>query len=110
MEVYDYDADREHSPRRSSLTTGSTNARPERTPLLPRRLYEARDFYLACYLRCVGRQLAGVRREGTHCVFILVDHDTRPDAVIAYYQHKAEVPALSLVAIIKEMKALLHNT
>ena len=42
-----------------------------------RDAFETRDFYLACFLRCSGYDLIGLRAEGQRKVFVFGD---RPDA------------------------------
>ena len=35
--------------------------------------FETRDFYLACFLRCSGYELQGLRAEGPRKVFVFRD-------------------------------------
>lgn len=39
----------------------------------PTEVFETTDFYLACYLRCDGFRLAGIRRVGTRSIFQFKD-------------------------------------
>ncbi len=71
--------------------------------------FETRDFYLACFLRCVGYELLDLRPEGRRRVFVLRDTDARRGDVIAFYGDGASVQPLALSTTIKDMKALLHN-
>lgn len=71
--------------------------------------FETRDFYLACFLRCAGYDLTGLRPEGRRKVFVFRDRPTRRDDVLAFYSQGAAVPLLAFSATIKDMKALLHN-
>ena len=72
-------------------------------------MFETRDFYLACFLRCAGYDLVGLRAEGRRKVFIFRDRATRRDDVLAFYGRGAAVPPLAFSTIIRNMKALLHN-
>jgi hypothetical protein len=71
--------------------------------------FETRDFYLACFLRCTGYDLVGLRAEGRRKVFVFHDRPTRHDDVLAFYGHGAAVAPLAFSATIRDMKALLHN-
>jgi hypothetical protein len=71
--------------------------------------FETRDFYLACFLRCTGYELVGLRPEGQRKVFVFRDRPTRRDDVLAFYGDGAAVPPLAFSSTIKDMKALLHN-
>jgi hypothetical protein len=71
--------------------------------------YETRDFYLACFLRCVGYELLDLRAEGSRKVFVFQDRPTRRGDVIAFYGETSNVRPLAFAAVIKDMKALLHN-
>ena len=72
-------------------------------------LFETRDFYLACFLRCSGYELLDLRTEGSRKVFVFGDRPTRSADVLAFYRNGAAVPPLAFAATIKDMKALLHN-
>ena len=72
--------------------------------------YETHDFYAACFLRCIGYDLAGVRREGRRVVFVFEDRPERPHDVMAFFSDKAAVKPLRFASAIKDMKALLHST
>ena len=72
-------------------------------------LYETSDFYLACFLRCSGYELAGLRRDGRRCVFAYRDRPTRQRDILAFYGDRAAVMPLRFAGAIKDMKAMLHN-
>lgn len=72
--------------------------------------YETHDFYAACFLRCIGYDLAGVRREGRRMFFVFEDRPERARDVMAFFSDKTVVKPLRFVAAIKDMKALLHST
>ena len=71
--------------------------------------FETRDFYLACFLRCVGYELANLRDEGRRKVFIFRDSATRRADVMAFYGDATSVRPLAFASTIKDMKGLLHN-
>ena len=71
--------------------------------------FETRDFYLACFLRCLGYDLQGLRAEGPRKVFIFQDRASRRDDVMAFYGDATSVRPLAFAATIKDMKGLLHN-
>jgi Domain of unknown function (DUF5659) len=71
--------------------------------------FETRDFYLACFLRCSGYELLGLRAEGPRKVFIFRDRASRRDDVLAFYGDATSVRPLAFAATIKDMKGLLHN-
>jgi Domain of unknown function (DUF5659) len=72
-------------------------------------VFETRDFYLACFLRCTGYDLLDLRAEGQRKVFMFRDRRTRREDVMAFYGDGAVVPPLAFSSTIKDMKALLHN-
>jgi hypothetical protein len=53
--------------------------------------FETRDFYLACFLRCIGYELLDLRSEGRRKVFVFRDRPTRRDEVMAFYGDTAIV-------------------
>ncbi len=75
----------------------------------PPAAFETRDFYLACFLRCVGYELLGLRPEGRRRVFVFRDTDARRGDVMAFYGDGASVRPLAFSTTIKDMKALLHD-
>jgi len=72
--------------------------------------FETSDFYLACYLRCIGYALDGVRRDGRRVVFSFGDRPARKMDLMAFFGNKAEVKPLQFVSAIKDLKALIHNS
>ncbi len=81
-----------------------------RTPLQPVEAvaFETSDFYLACYLRCIGYDLTAMHREGRRASFVFEDRPNRPADVIAFFGNRTEVKPLRFVSAIKDLKALLH--
>ena len=71
--------------------------------------FETRDFYLACFLRCIGYELLGLRAEGRRKVFVFQDRTTSRDDVMAFYGDAISIRPLAFAATIKDMKGLLHN-
>jgi len=57
-----------------------------------RDAFEIRDFYLACFLRCSGYNLIGLRAEGRRKVFVFRDRPSRYEDVLAFYGDGAAVP------------------
>jgi hypothetical protein len=90
-----------------STAHSTSNARSE--GLLGQGAFETRDFYLACFLRCVGYELLDLRDEGRRKVFVFHDRPTRRDDVMAFYGNAGTVRPLAFAATIKDMKGLLHN-
>lgn len=72
-------------------------------------VFETRDFYLACFLRCVGYSLLDLRADGMRKVFVFLDRPTRRDDVLSFYGDDVAVPPLAFSSTIKDMKAMLHN-
>jgi hypothetical protein len=72
-------------------------------------VFETRDFYLACFLRCNGYELLDLRAEGLRKVFVFHGRATRREDVIAFYGDTISVCPLTFGATIKDMKGLLHN-
>lgn len=70
--------------------------------------FETSDFYLACYLRCIGYDLLCMRWEGRRAFFVFEDRPDRPADLIAFFGNKTEVKPLRFVSAIKDLKALLH--
>ena len=75
----------------------------------PPASFETRDFYLACFLKCVGYKLVDLRPEGRRKVFVFRDRPERRAEVMAYYGDGGSVRPLTFTSTIKEMMALLHN-
>ena len=71
--------------------------------------FETRDFYLACFLRCSGYTLLGLRAEGRRKVFVFKDRPGREADVLSFFGDRTTVPPLAFSSTIKDMKALLHN-
>ena len=72
--------------------------------------FETSDFYLACFLRCIGYELLDLRHEGRRAFFVFEDRLGRPADLIAFFGNKTEVKPLRFVSAIKDLKALLHNS
>ncbi len=72
-------------------------------------VFETRDFYLACFLRCTGYDLLDLRAEGRRKVFVFQDRPTRHGDVLSFYGERGSVRPHAFAATIKDMKALLHN-
>lgn len=90
--------------------------KPHRTKRMPQtpgteaeHVFETTDFYLACYLRCDGFRLAGIRREGPRSVFRFHDRADRRDAMLAFFNNEGSVRPLAYSAAIKDLKALIYN-
>jgi hypothetical protein len=71
--------------------------------------FETRDFYLACFLRCIGYELLDLRAEGRRKVFVFRDRSSRRADVLSFYGDGAMIAPLAFSTTIKDMKALLHN-
>jgi hypothetical protein len=67
-------------------------------------VFETRDFYLACFLRCSGYALINLRDDGKRKVFVFRERPTRRDDAMAFYGERAVVPLLALSSTIKDMK------
>ena len=72
-------------------------------------VFETTDFYLACYLRCDGFRLAGIRRDGTRSVFQFEDRTDRESVTLTFFNNEGSVRPLAYSAAIKDLKALIHN-
>lgn len=77
--------------------------------MLSENTFETRDFYLACFLRCTGYKLIDLRTSARRKIFVFRDRPARRDDVLAFYGDGAAVRPLAFSAVIKDMKALLHN-
>jgi hypothetical protein len=71
--------------------------------------FETSDFYLACFLRCTGYRLLGLRANGQKKIFVFKDRRSRPDDVMAFYGDAATVRPQAFAATIKDMKGLIYN-
>lgn len=71
--------------------------------------FETTDFYLACYLRCDGFRLVGIRREGPRSVFQFEDRTDRRVVMLSFFNNEGNVRPLAYSAAIKDLKALIHN-
>ena len=72
-------------------------------------VFETTDFYLACYLRCDGFRLAGIRRDGTRSVFRFEDRTDREAVTLTFFNNEGSVRPLAYSAAIKDLKALIHS-
>ena len=72
-------------------------------------VYNTTDFYLACYLKCIGYSLVDVLLNGKKSVFVFIDQSDRKDAVLDFYNNAGQVVPRKLIASIQDMKAVLHN-
>ena len=72
-------------------------------------VFETTDFYLACYMRCDGFRLVGLRREGPRSVFRFEDRANRKNLMLAFFNNEGNVRPLAYAAAIKDLKALIHN-
>ena len=72
--------------------------------------FETSDFYLACYLRCIGYTLDDVRRDGRRMLFVFQDKPGRKADLMAFFGDNAEVNPLRFVSAIKDLKTLIHNS
>ena len=93
------------------MSTGQVASGPRRIWAANRCFeeFETRDFYLACFLRCLGFSLTDIRREGRRCIFLFQDKPERRDIMMAFYNNEGTVQPLAFVGTIKDMKALIHN-
>ena len=91
------------------MSTEQANIRGQNGRAGDRGVFETRDFYLACFLRCAGYELLDLRTEGSRKVFVFQDRPTRRNDVIAFYGEAGSVRPLAFAAAIKDMKALLYN-
>lgn len=87
------------------MSTGQSNKKSDSNTIA----FETRDFYLACFLRCFGYDLMGLRAEGRHKVFVFRDQPSRRDDVMGFYGDAISVRPRSFASAIKDMKGLLHN-
>ena len=51
-------------------------------------LFETTDFYLACYLRCDGYRLVGIRRDGRRSVFRFEDRTDRQAVMLSFFNNE----------------------
>jgi hypothetical protein len=86
------------------VTTATTDRKAP-----PRPVFETRDFYLACFLKCTGYDLIGLRATGRRRIFVFRDQPDRRCDVIAFYSNARAVLPLAFASTIKDLKALLHN-
>lgn len=82
---------------------------PQRAEAETDNIFETTDFYLACYLRCDGFRLVGIRRDGPRSVFRFEDRADRQDAMLIYFNNEGTVRPLAYSAAIKDLKAVIHN-
>jgi hypothetical protein len=71
--------------------------------------YETTDFYLACFLRCVGYELADVRGNSGRVTFAFRDRPERRETLMAFYNNEGSVRPLAFVTAIRDLKAAIHN-
>ena len=93
----------------STVCKTASNAVSEAKSGAPAGTFETRDFFLACFLRCVGFDLADMHREGYRRVFVFRDRPGRRGDMMAFYNNAASAPPLTFASVIKDMKALIHN-
>ena len=71
--------------------------------------FETGDLHLAAFLRCQGHELLGLAPGPRGQLFLFRDTEQREKDVLAYINGTAHVPAQPFVAILRELKALIHN-
>jgi hypothetical protein len=74
-----------------------------------KNIFETRDFYLACFLRCDGYRLVGIRREGPRSVFRFQDRGDSQIALLTFFNNEGNVRPLAYSAAIRDLKALIHS-
>lgn len=73
--------------------------------------YETSDFYLACYLRCIGLRIVGTTRAGKRVTFKFAGaHDDVDRMKLAYYNGDSAVKPYDFVAAIRELRGLIYGT
>lgn len=72
--------------------------------------FETSDFYLACFLRCVGFDVTDVRWEGRRAIFVFQNQADARAVMMSFYNNQTTIRPLDFVGAIRDMKALLHNT
>ena len=72
-------------------------------------IFETTDFYLACFPRCHGYRLEGVRRDGPRRVFQFEDRAERQAAILSFFNNEGSVRPLAFATAIKDLKALIYN-
>ncbi len=82
---------------------------PQHASVQAENVFETTDFYLACYLRCDGYRLVGIRREGSRSVFRFEDRADRQDVMLAFFNNEGTLRPLAYSSAIKDLKALIHN-
>ena len=91
------------------LTPHKTKGASARSSTPSTNVFETTDFYLACYLRCRGYRLEGVRRDGPRRVFQFEDRAERQDAILSFFNNEGSVRPLAFATAIKDLKALIYN-
>ena len=76
----------------------------------PSLKFETTDFYLACFLRCLGYNLADLRRDGRRSIFVFHEKPERRATMMAFYDNEVTVHPLAFVGAIKDMKAWLPGS
>jgi hypothetical protein len=72
-------------------------------------VYQTTDFYLACYLKCIGYDLVGIASQEKRLVFKFEDQPMRREAILAFYNNNGSVTPLALISAIRDLKALMYN-
>ena len=73
--------------------------------------YEVTDFPLACFLRAIGYQIAGVRAGvGSRRFFLFEDGPERKRDVSKFYAGTALVDPSEFSRVIKDLKAMLADS
>ena len=71
--------------------------------------FETRDFSPACFLRCTGYAVIGLRAEGQRKDFGFRDGPFQRTDVAACEGDGTSVPPCAFSSTIKDIQALLHN-
>ena len=91
------------------LNTQRTDLYSDKVEQAADAVFETTDFYLACFLRCDGFRLVGLRRDGSRAVFQFEDRADRETALLAFFNNEGRVRPLAYSSAIKDLKALIHN-
>ena len=73
------------------------------------RIFNTKDFYLACFLKAKDIKLVRTEKTGNLAHFYFEGDGSLEDLITSFYNDREEISANRFVNAIRDLKALVHN-
>ena len=74
-----------------------------------KKIFETKDFYLACFLKAKDIKLVKTEKIGNLAHFYFEDDSAIEDLITSFYNDSECISANRFVNAIRDLKALVHN-